>query len=163
MVDCPVCRHPHKATIEGLLESGCSTWEAAPICELMPGELQRHLDHVERSRRRAAEADVQFGADASAQLSLGSNRLFFTIRGHASHNLDQAKKSGDARTVQSSIRQLESLISLAAKLDTQVDAEADAEQQFLQNPKWTEFKMRLLRSLEMYPEAYRAVLESLDV
>lgn len=163
MVDCLVCGHPQKAAIEGLLESGVPNWEAAPLAGLMPRDLAEHDRHVARDRRRAQELEIQRDQNAPAQLSAGSNKLFHMIRSDTHQVFQQASKSGDARTAQACLRQLQSLLSLAAKLDSQVHPEADAEEEFLQNPKWTDFKMRLLRSLEMYPEAYRAVLESLDV
>ena len=163
MVDCLVCIHPQKAAIEGLLEAGLSSWEAAPFAGLMPRDLSEHDRHVERDRRRDQELEIQRDENTPFQLSVGTNKLFYTIRWDTHQALLHAQKSGDSRTAQACVRQLQSLIALAAKLDSQSNPEADAEEEFLQNPKWTDFKMRLLRSLEMYPEAYRAVLESLDV
>lgn len=163
MVDCLVCGHPQKAAIESLLESGLSNWEAAPLAGLMPRDLAEHHRHEERDLHRAQELEIQRDQNAPVQLSVGSNKVFYMMRWDTYQGYQQAQKSGDARMSHACLRQMQSLISLAAKLDSQMTPEEDPEVEFLQNPKWTEFKMRLLRSLETYPEAYRAVLESLDV
>ena len=163
MVDCPICRHPQRAAIDSTLTLGWSNWEIAAHYHVAPREVWAHHDHLERAREthQQVHRDLENGPMPSL-LGIGSNKLFYLTRWDCFQALEFARQSGDSAAAQAARRQIQSLLTFAARADSLVDADAGIEEKFLQNPKWTEFKTRLLSALEPYPDAYRAVMESLD-
>lgn len=150
MQGCRICNHDRRREIEQAVHARV---EVAEICHLFgvaAGEVWHHFTHGDPADEDAPLAD--------------QNRTFFQrISGAVSAVAQQAGQAGSTRSSLAASQRTESLIALAQKVDKEQAARAYEPEAFTQHPVWLDLKARILRALEAYPDAYRALLEALDV
>ncbi len=111
--------------------------------------------------RRQEDAHVP-PPDDLAPLADQNRGIFHSIRNTALAAAGSAAQRGDARSGSAAIQRAQALIAMAPALDRERAAKAEEPEAFTQHPVWLDLKGRILRTLEAYPDAYRALVEALD-
>lgn len=150
MQGCRICNHDRRREIEQAVYARVDVAEICHLFEVAAGEVWHHITHGDPAAEEAPLAD--------------RNRTFFQhISDAVSAAEEEAGQGGSTRSRLAAVQRTESLIALAHKVDKEQAARAYEPEAFTQHPLWLDLKARILRALEAYPDAYRALLEALDV
>lgn len=150
MQDCSICNHDRRRDIEHAIRSGRGLNEVSELFGLGSDEIWAHSRH-------------EFCGEDEKPLTSTNRRIFQQTRGLTSKSVPETFQAGNVRANYSGAQRVASQIAQAAKLDKELEAKEDKPETFTQHPMWQDIKTRIFRSLEAHPEAYRALLEALDV
>jgi hypothetical protein len=150
MQDCIICNHDGRIEIETAIRSGRGLNEISELFGLDPGDIWVHSRH-------------EFSEEDEKPLASPNRRIFQQTRGLTSRSVPETFQSGNLRANLTGAQRVQAQIAQAKVLDRDLEAKADKPEAFTQHPMWQDIKTRIFRSLEAYPEAYRALLEALDV
>jgi hypothetical protein len=150
MKDCIICNHDGRRDIEAAIRSGRGLNEISELFGLDPGEIWGHSRH-------------EFCDEDEKPLAGPNRRIFQQTRDLTSKSVPETFQAGNVRTNLTGAQRVQAQIAQAKVLDKDIEAKADKPEAFTQHPMWQDIKARILRALEAYPEAYRALLEALDV
>jgi len=150
---CTVCTHADRPAIDQALVNGKGLRETSALFRVSEDALSRHKEsHIPETLARAAGAEEVARAD-------GLLSQLAALQADARRIGQKAETAGDLRTALAGIRELVRIMELTAKLVGQLDERPQVN--VLVAPEWLTVRSTLIRTLEPYPEARRAVVASL--
>jgi hypothetical protein len=154
---CTICNHEDREEIDRRLVNGESYTKIAKEFSVSYPALYRHNDvHIPEALVKAEDAKA---------IANGDNLLdsIKSLAERATVILDRAEQSGDMKTALGGIREARGCIELLAKIEGQINnrPQVNVQLNLLQSPEWIELRGQILRAIEPYPEAKKALISSL--
>jgi len=148
---CTVCNHPNAAEINERLIDKVPLETLSKIYGVTVAALHRHKKHIPAQLTKAQEAKETAAAD-----SLMGRITALNMK--AEHIYSEALKAENLNAAISAVRELRGITELYAKITGELQAQTV--NNIIIMPEWLALRTAILKALEPYPEARRAVVEA---
>jgi len=154
-LNCTVCVHPERRKIDAALLAGVGVRDVAGRFDLSKSAVDRHRDHVSKRMLKSAKvaeiADADSLVDQVAELVTNGQLILY-----------KALNAEDHATALAAMRELRPTYELLAKLTGELQAgHTTVNVLAFAARDWPQVQALIVRTLEPFPEARRAVAAAL--